>query len=96
MVATALIVAVEVVGGQGKTGTPSRSDDRTRRSAPLSKGVNAGSIAFSRGAAPTPIYFLNSEEGWIGIGCGSFCYQYRPAIVATTNGGRTWRVTDGP
>ena len=96
MVVTALIVAVVVVGGQGKTGTSPRSYDKTRKSTPLSKGVNAATVPFSRGAAPTPIYFLNSQEGWIAIGCGSFCYQYRPAILRTTNGGRAWRVITGP
>lgn len=96
MVATALTVAAEVVGGQGKTGTSASSDDGTRKSAPLAKRVTAGSIPFSRGAAPTPIYFLNSQDGWIAIGCGSFCYQYRPAIMRTTNGGRSWRVITGP
>ena len=96
MVATAVTVATEVVGGLGKTATRAHSDSGTRRSAPLAKGVNEGSIPFSRGAAPTPIYFLNSQDGWIAIGCGSFCYQYRPAIIRTTNGGRTWRVMKGP
>jgi len=42
------------------------------------------------------MYFLNSHEGWIAIGCGNFCYQYRPAILRTTNGGRSWRVIAGP
>jgi hypothetical protein len=95
VVATALTVAAQV-GGQGRTGTSPRSDDKTRRSAPPAKGAKAGSIPFSRGAAPTPIYFLNSQEGWIAIGCGDFCYQYRPAIMRTTNGGGTWRVMTGP
>ncbi len=72
-----------------------RPDDGRRRSAPPIKGA-AGSVPFSRGAAPTPIYFLSAREGWSAIGCGSFCYQYRPAILQTTNGGRTWRVRKGP
>jgi hypothetical protein len=96
VIAVAALVVGEIVGAQGKTGTSPRSNDRTKRSAPLTKEANAGSIAFSRGAAPTPIYFLNSQEGWIAIGCGNFCYQYRPAILRTTNGGRTWRVITGP
>ena len=96
MVATALTVAAEAVGGQGKTRTSARSDNKTRRSVPPANGVNAGSIPFSRGASPTPIYFLNSQEGWIAIGCGGYCYQYRPAIVRTSDGGRTWRVITGP
>ncbi len=96
IVAIALTVAAEAIGGPRTSAKPPRSDDGTSRSTPPVEGVNTGSNQFSHGAAPTPIYFLNSQQGWVAIGCGSFCYQYRPAIVRTSDGGRTWRVITGP
>ena len=94
--AIASTAAVVVLGGHGKTGTSPRSDGGTKKRAPPFNGVIPASVAFSHGTSPTPIYFLNADQGWIAVGCGSFCYQYRPAILRTSDGGRTWRVAVGP
>lgn len=96
MTVTGLLIAAEAFGGQGKTGKSPSTDDGTSRSVPPVKGADVGSTPVGLGAGTPSIYFLNSQQGWIATGCGSLCYQSRPAIVQTSNGGRTWRVIVGP
>jgi hypothetical protein len=87
-------IAILTIGGQprpGPTTSPSKAPG-----VPLVNDARGSANPIGLGSDPTPIYFLNSRQGWIAIACNAYCYQYRPAIIHTSNGGRTWRVIPGP
>ncbi len=93
MVVTASLFAV--VAGSSHPGGPQPSTSEQPNLPPAAPGAPsspAASVATALGRGPTSIYFLTSSRGWIATGCAANCYETRPTIVTTSDGGRSWHV----
>ena len=78
-------------GGPARTTSPTRSGGESQPSAPPVGGQNSTLPQVTLGRGATSIYFASNRRGWIATGCSDFCLESSPALVATDNGGRTWK-----